>query len=58
MPDFPGVYGLGKTPIQAKRDIKQALTLYIEDVLAEGEPVPESTAEVGSIDSLKILLKN
>ncbi len=58
IPDLPGVYGLGNTPSQAKRDITQALTLYIEDILAEGEPVPESTAKVVGLDSIEIAVED
>lgn len=58
IPDLPGVYGLGNTPAQAKRDITQALTLYIEDILAEGEPVPESTAKVVGFDSIEIAVED
>lgn len=58
IPDLPGVYGLGNTPARAKRDITQALTLYIEDMLAEGEPVPKSTAKVVSFDSIEVALED
>ncbi|MDI6759282.1 MAG: type II toxin-antitoxin system HicB family antitoxin [Candidatus Brocadiaceae bacterium] len=54
IPDLPGVYGLGDTPAKAKKDIIQALKLYIEDILAEGGPVPESTAKVVGFDSIEI----
>jgi predicted RNase H-like HicB family nuclease len=40
IPDLPGVYGIGKTSAQAKKDITQALTLYIEDLIADGQRVP------------------
>lgn len=58
IPDLPGIYGLGNTSAQAKRDIKQALTLYIEDILAGGEPVPVSTAKVVGFDSIEIGLED
>jgi len=34
IPDIPGIYGRGKTAKKAKEDIRQALSLYIEDCLA------------------------
>ena len=34
VPDLPGVYGRGRTAAGAKKDITDALTLYIEDCLA------------------------
>lgn len=58
IPDLPGVYGLGNTPAQAKKDITQALTLYIEDILADGKAVPESTAKVVSFDSIEIAVED
>ena len=54
IPDIPGVYGRGKTTKRAKKDIRQALTLYIEDCLADGDKVPRSSAKVVGIDSLSI----
>jgi len=37
IPDIPGIYGRGKTATKAKEDIRQALSLYIEDCLADGD---------------------
>lgn len=54
IPDIPGVYGCGKTTKRAKEDIRQALSLYIEDCLADGDKVPRSSAKVVGIDSLSI----
>lgn len=54
IPDIPGVYGRGKTTKRAKEDIRQALSLYIEDCLADGDKVPRSSAKVVEIDSLSI----
>ncbi len=54
IPDIPGVYGHGKTTKKAKEDIRQALSLYIEDCLADGDKVPRSSARVVGIDSRSI----
>ena len=54
IPDIPGVYGRGKTTKRAKEDIRQALSLYIEDCLTDGDKVPRSSAKVVGIDSLSI----
>ena len=54
IPDIPGIYGRGKTTKGAKEDIREALSLYIEDCLAEGEKVPTSSAKVVGIDTLSI----
>jgi len=54
IPDLPGIYGRGKTPQRAKEDIRQALALYIEDCLAEGEKIPTSSAKIVDVDTLSI----
>ncbi len=54
IPDIPGIYGWGKTAKKAKEDIRQALSLYIEDCLAEGDKIPTSSARVVGIDILSI----
>ena len=54
VPDLPGVYGRGKTPAQAKRDIGAALKLYIDDCIAAGDKIPESTAKVVTVDTLSV----
>ena len=54
VPDLPGVYGRGKTAVGAKKDIGQALTLYIEDCLAAGDAVPKSAAHVVNVDTLSV----
>jgi len=40
LPDIPGVYGRGKTSKQAKTNIKQAIVLYIDDCVADGDEIP------------------
>jgi predicted RNase H-like HicB family nuclease len=54
IPDIPGIYGRGKTTKKAKEDIHQALSLYIEDCLADGDHVPISSAKVVDVDTLSI----
>jgi predicted RNase H-like HicB family nuclease len=54
IPDIPGIYGRGKSTKKAKEDIHQALSLYIEDCLADGDKVPVSSARVVDIDTLSI----
>ena len=46
VPDLPGVYGLGKTAGKAKKDLAEALELYVEDCRADGGRVPRSVARV------------
>ena len=54
VPDVPGVYGRGKTTAAAKRDIHEALELYVEDCLASGDSVPRSAAQVVNVDTLAV----
>lgn len=52
VPDLPGVYGQGRTALAAKRDLRDALSLYIEDCLTSGDPVPTSAAQIVNVDTL------
>jgi predicted RNase H-like HicB family nuclease len=54
IPDIPGIYGRGKTAQKAKDDIREALSLYIEDCLADGDEVPVSSAKVVDVDTLSV----
>lgn len=54
VPDLPGVYGRGKTAAAAKKDITAALTLYVEDCIAAGNPVPKSAARIVNVDTLSV----
>ena len=54
IPDIPGIYGRGKNAKKAKEDIHRALSLYIEDCLADGDQVPTSSAKVVDVDTLSI----
>ena len=42
IPDLPGVYGRGQSTLKAKKDLLDALKLYIEDCRADGDKVPPS----------------
>ncbi len=54
IPDIPGVYGLGKSPEESKKDIAKAIKLYIEDCLASGNKVPKSLAQVVGIEEVSV----
>jgi predicted RNase H-like HicB family nuclease len=41
VPALPGCYTQGDTLEEAERNVKQALSLYLESLLAYGEPIPE-----------------
>lgn len=42
--EFPGCISEGDTPAAAIENVDEALTLYIEDLLENGDPVPEPIA--------------
>ena len=54
VPDLPGVYGVGKTRAQAKKDLIQALHLYIKDCRADGDPIPRSAAKIVEVDEVAV----
>ena len=41
-PTLPGCFSNGKTIEEANRNIRDAVRLHIESLLAHGQPVPES----------------
>ncbi|MCA9909374.1 MAG: type II toxin-antitoxin system HicB family antitoxin [Anaerolineae bacterium] len=44
VPSLPGCISEGDTIDEALANIREAIDLYIEDLLADGEPVPEDSA--------------
>jgi predicted RNase H-like HicB family nuclease len=56
IPDLPGIYGRGKSSKGAKDDIKKALSVYIEDCVADGDKVPVSSAKVVDTDTVSIAI--
>jgi predicted RNase H-like HicB family nuclease len=45
VPAFPGCYSQGETVDEAIANVKEAITLTIEDMLAHGEAIPDPSAE-------------
>jgi predicted RNase H-like HicB family nuclease len=41
VPDLDGCYSCGNTIDEAKEHVKDAITLYIEDLKEEGKPIPQ-----------------
>lgn len=41
VPDLDGCYSCGETIEEAKEQIKDAISLFIEDLKEEGKPIPE-----------------
>ncbi|MBE0690813.1 MAG: type II toxin-antitoxin system HicB family antitoxin [Anaerolineae bacterium] len=44
VPNLPGCISEGDTIDEALANIREAIDLYIEDLTADGEPVPEDSA--------------
>lgn len=44
-PSLPGCISQGKTKEEAIANIREAVELYIEDMVANGEPAPEDHLE-------------
>ena len=43
VPALPGCHSQGETLEEAERNIKEAIELYLESLVAHGEPIPEET---------------
>ena len=41
VPSLPGCHTQGETLEEAERNVKEAITLYLESLAAHGEPIPE-----------------
>ena len=46
VPAFPGCYSQGDTPEEAIQNAREAIELTIEDMLANGESIPDPRAEM------------
>jgi len=49
IPDLPGCVATGKTKVQVKKLIREAVELHIESLKQHGDPVPEPTSVADSI---------
>jgi antitoxin HicB len=47
VPAFPGCYSQGETVEEALANVKEAIALTIDDMLAHGEVIPRRRPEVG-----------
>ncbi len=45
VPALPGCFSYGASREEALRNIKEAIELYLEDLMAAGEPIPEEQLE-------------
>ena len=46
VPSLPGCLAEGDTYEEAMTNIRDAIALYIEDLIADGDPVPEDMAPI------------
>lgn len=49
VPDLPVCAAVGGTLEEVQTLIKEAMELYIEQLKADGQPIPEPVTQVGSI---------
>lgn len=42
-PDLPGLGTIGDTPEEALRNMQEALSLHLEGMLRDGDPIPPAT---------------
>jgi len=54
VPSLAGVYGVGPTPGRAKKDLIEAIRLYIEDCQADGDPLPRTAAKIVAVDQVAV----
>ena len=45
VPDLPGCVSSADTVEDLKHLIKEAIDMYVQDMIADGEPVPEPTTQ-------------
>jgi len=45
VPDLPGCVSCADSVEELKLSIKEAIEMYIQDLIADGEPVPEPTTQ-------------
>ena len=51
-PDLPGVVAAGDTIDETERLMREAIGLYLKELRAAGEPIPEPTSIARTIDVL------
>ncbi len=49
VPDLPGCVSCADSVAELKHLIKEAIDMYIQDMIADGEPVPEPTTQCAEL---------
>jgi predicted RNase H-like HicB family nuclease len=53
VPSLPGCFSQGETREEALRNVREAIALYIEDLIEAGEDVPADTGPI-SIETVAV----
>jgi predicted RNase H-like HicB family nuclease len=53
VPSLPGCFSQGETKEEALENIKEAIALHIEDIIAAGEEVPTDVAPI-SVETVTV----
>ena len=53
VPRLPGCFSQGDTKEEALENIKEAITLHIEDMIANGEEIPAEPGEI-SVETVAV----
>ena len=51
VPDLPGCVSIGDTLEDAKENVKEAISVYLEELQERGEPTPEPRHETGKVSA-------
>ena len=49
VPDLPGCVSIGDTLDEVRRNVKEAIELYLEVLRERGDPIPEPRHTAGSV---------
>jgi predicted RNase H-like HicB family nuclease len=49
IPDLPGCVSIGDTFLEVQENIKEAITLYLEVLQEDGQPIPQPSTQVGKV---------
>ena len=49
VPDLPGCVSIGDTYAEVQENVKEAIALYLEELQATGEPIPEPRHTTGMV---------
>ena len=48
-PDLPGLGVVGDTVEEAEKLIREGIEIYVEELLAEGRPLPKATTRIATV---------